>query len=302
MSYAPDAAARGTPAAPKKMPNIRTVEEGRICLEKDQLNEPEDLLDSDALAGALVQISLFLGLSQAARDAVHVVAFLMVQPKQARVEDVAVENVVDRVVDRLAEVVKTTTQAAVTEIKSASSALAESSTQMAATATSYWDALTSKGPSPNPIAAAATLDMRVRVREGVKLQQILINARSHGDCILWGISTVGLVDVANAALRSLEHGTDHRFVSAHRLNNRGVVLEMNSEAAIGWLGAPVTRALFLGHFAPDSLVRECAFPLIVQFVPLYFKPDDDSEVRSVEKDNDLPTGSLLHVRWIKPPY
>ena len=101
---------------------------------------------------------------------------------------------------------------------------------------------------------AATLDVRVRAREGVKQQQILIDARSHGDCILRGVSMAGLVDAANAALRGLEHGTDHRFVSARRLNNGGVVLEMNSEAAIGWLGAPATRALFLGCFAPDSSV------------------------------------------------
>ena len=174
MLYASDVAARGTPVTPKKMLNICMVEEGRICLEKAQLIEPEDMLDSNVLAGALVQISLFLGLSQVARDAMRAVALLMVQPKQAGVEDAAAENIVDQVVDRLAEVVKTTTQAAVAEIKSASSALAESlaSTQMAATATSYQDALTSKGSSLNPIAAVATLDVRVRAREGVKSQQI----------------------------------------------------------------------------------------------------------------------------------
>ena len=125
---------------------------------------------------------------------------------------------------------------------------------MAATATSYRDALTSKGSLPNPIAAAATLDVRVRAREGVKSRQILVDARSHGNCILRGVSTVGLVDAANATLRGLEHGADHCFVSAHRLNNGGVVLEMNSKAAIGWLGAPATRALFLRCFAPDSSV------------------------------------------------
>ena len=34
MSYAPDVATRGTPTTPKKMPNIHTVEEGRICLKR----------------------------------------------------------------------------------------------------------------------------------------------------------------------------------------------------------------------------------------------------------------------------
>ena len=168
MSNVSDVAMRGAAAAPKTMPNIRMAEEGRICLENAQLIKPEDTLDSDVLAGALVQISLFPGLSQVARDAVHMVVLLMVQPKQARAEDAAAESIMDHMVDRLADVVKAATQAAVVEIKSALSVLAESSMQMAPTATSYWDALTSKGPSLNPIVAAATLDVRVRAREGVK--------------------------------------------------------------------------------------------------------------------------------------
>ena len=126
------------------MLNICTVEEGRISLKNAQLIEPEDMLDSDILAGVLVQILLFLGLSQVARDAMRMVVLLMVQSKQARVEDAAAEGIVDRVVDRLADVVKAATQVAVAEIKSALSVLAESSTQMAATATSYQDTLTSK--------------------------------------------------------------------------------------------------------------------------------------------------------------
>ena len=134
------------------------------------------------------------------------------------------------------------------------------------------------------------------------MQQILLNARSCGDCILRGISTAGLVDAANVALHALEHVADYCFVSACQLNNGGVVLEMNSEATIGWIGALATWASFLGHFTLDSSVQECAFPLVVQFVPLYFKPDSDSEVCSVEKDNDLPMGSLLCAHWIKPPY
>ena len=55
--------------APSKMPRIRTAEEGQACLEAAQLIEPEDAPNIDTLAGALAQISLFPGMSQAARDA-----------------------------------------------------------------------------------------------------------------------------------------------------------------------------------------------------------------------------------------
>ena len=44
------------------------------------------------------------------------------------------------------------------------------------------------------------------------------------------------------------------------------------------------------------------FLLIVQFIPLHFKPDKESEIHQVEKDNDLLDGFLLHIRWIKPAH
>ena len=62
---------------PKKGLRISTIEEGRACLEEAQLIEPEDTPDIEMLAGALVQIALFPGLSQATRDAVRAVAFLL---------------------------------------------------------------------------------------------------------------------------------------------------------------------------------------------------------------------------------
>ena len=131
------------------------------------------------LAGTLVQISLFLGMSQATRDTMCAVAFLLTQVKPVDPGDMAMEGIINRVVDKLTDVVKVTMQAAVAEIKSASTALAESSTQFTATATSYQDALTSKGPPSNSPAGANTVDMRVRAREGIKSCQILLYSQSR---------------------------------------------------------------------------------------------------------------------------
>ena len=283
---------------------VCSMEEGRICLEEAQLIEQGYMIDTDALASALAQISFFQGMSQIARDAVRAVALLMVEVKLDGTEKVIPEGIVDCVVDRLMDMVKTATQAAVAEIKAASTVLTESSTQMAATATSYQDALTSKGPmpTPNPVVVAATLDVRVRARAGVKSRKILIDAHSCGECILQGVSMTGLVDLANATLRDMEHVSDHHFISSCQLGNGGMLLEMNSEAVASWLSAPATWAPFLGHFAPDATVREHAFSLVVQFVPLYFKLEKDPEIHQVEEDNGLPAGLLLHAHWIKPAY
>ena len=102
---------------------------------------------------------------------------------------------------------------AIVEVKTASSTLTETSTRVTATAISYRDTLASKGLSPNPVAAAAMMDMRARAREGIKLCQILIDAQDHGEGILQGISDVGIVESANTAIRWMEDPPDHCFIS-----------------------------------------------------------------------------------------
>ena len=133
------------------------------------------MLDADTLAGALVQIYFFLGMSQATRDAVHVVAILLAQVTPPCKVAMPTEDFVDWVVVKLAGVVKTATQAAIEEIKQASSALAESSMQIAALATSYWDALKNMPISAAAPAPMASLNARVHAREGIKVRQVLVD-------------------------------------------------------------------------------------------------------------------------------
>ena len=95
------------------MPRIRTAEEGRGCLDAAQLIELGDTLDTDALASVLVQVSLFPGMLQATRDAMRAVAILMAQVMPANTDEVSTKGIVDRVVDRLTDVIKTATQAAI---------------------------------------------------------------------------------------------------------------------------------------------------------------------------------------------
>ena len=58
-------------------------------------------------------------MSQIARDAVRTVALLMVETKLDDTEKGIPKCMVDRIVDRLVDMVKTATQAAVAEIKAA---------------------------------------------------------------------------------------------------------------------------------------------------------------------------------------
>ena len=137
--------------ATKKLPRIRTLAEARACLLDAQLIEPDDPLAPDTLAGMLAQISLFPGLSQVARDAIRLVALLLVQMKPANGREATADGLVGRMMDMFTEAVKAVTQAAISEVKSASSTLTESSTQIAATC--YDSIRLGLGPAPEPCPA-----------------------------------------------------------------------------------------------------------------------------------------------------
>ena len=285
----------------KKPTKIRTPAEARACLQDAQLIKPDDDTSApDMLAGALVQISLFPGLSQAARDAMHSVALLLVQAKLAVNVEAVAEGLLERMMGKLAEAVKEVTMAAVTEVKSTSSTLTESSMQIAATAILYRDTLKSMATSST--ASAATLDARVRAWEGVKAWQILVDVSSPGQQLHQGANNVQLVSLANDTLKGMEDPPLHHFIGARQLNNSGLLLEMDSKDAASWLGGSLARATFLGRFAPDAAFKSRTYSLVVQFVPLHFKPDDSNKLHTLEELNGLPTNAFLQAHWIKPLY
>ena len=152
---------------PSRKTKIHTTEESRKHLEV-HLIEPEDELDGEMLVGVLVQVSFFPSMSQAARDAIRSMALILVGMTLGEAGTPALSTCMEWMVSEFKEAGSSITQSAINEVKTASSALMATSMQFQATATSYQDMLTSKGPPMNPAAVATTMDVRVREREGVK--------------------------------------------------------------------------------------------------------------------------------------
>ena len=207
------------------------------------------------LAGMLVQISFFQGMSQSMKDAVRVVAILLAQVKLTSEAAMPTEDFVDWVVDKLAGVVKTATQAAIEEIKQALNALVESSTQIAASATSYQDALKNTPISAAMLVPMASLDARVRAREGIKVRHILVDALTPSQPLYPSANNMQLAAQANESLCSMGSPLPHRFVGMRQLNNGGILLKMNSEEAAVWLNSPDNKTSFLSQFALDATLK-----------------------------------------------
>jgi len=106
----------------------------------------------------------------------------------------------------------------------------------------------------------------------------------------------------NKVLGDMDDPPHHCFVSARWLNNSRVLLELDSKEAAIWQGDLLKWASFLGHFAPEATVKMRSYLLIIQFVPLYFKPEGEADLKTVEADNKLPAGVIWWAHWIKPAY
>src|SRR6266481_1660849 len=276
---------------------VRDVDQGRCFLEDKQLIETDTELSVNDLVEALISISVLCDMPLLTRNAVRLVGLLLDQEKlagtgeaiinmiQCKVDDivdtaaqrainsakVAVEGRIDSMLEKAtakaADSLRATLETTAAELQMASTAVATSATQISATMTSYCDTL--KGSSSGPAVRAATLDIRVRAHEGIKTCQVLVDAGAPGQGPLPGASNANLVDAANKAARSMEGIGEHCFVSARRLNNSGVLLEMDSDMVASWISDASTREVFLSLFAPDATVKDQAFPLVVQFVPLH---------------------------------
>src|SRR6266481_4732834 len=217
--------------------------EGKAFLEGEDIIEAGGILDVSMLVDALIHISALEGMPSLAAKAVRAVALLLDQQKLDKTGNAIIE-LSENKVDTLVEVVTKKATASIevmvasaaAEIKTASTAMAESATQMTVTTSSYRDAL--RNSPPNPATGAAMLNIRIRAWEGIKSRQVLIDAQALGQTLLSGATNASLTEAANKAIQDMDGTSDHRFTSARHLNNGGILLELDSEAAAGWIVRP----------------------------------------------------------------
>lgn len=114
-----------------------------------------------------------------------------------------------------------------------------------------------------------------------------------------------LVEKANKAL-DLLRGTSTdipskaKFLSARKAKTGSILYEVNSEETAAWIRTPEGRRSFTAHFGPDVSLATKPFPVIAEYVPVRTTIDDPETSRVIERNNELPAGSIRSIRWIKP--
>ncbi|EIN09532.1 hypothetical protein PUNSTDRAFT_66436 [Punctularia strigosozonata HHB-11173 SS5] len=92
-----------------------------------------------------------------------------------------------------------------------------------------------------------------------------------------------------------------RFVSARKMRNGGIELELNSAEAAKWARGTHTSKRLAENFGNSATIKAPGYAVLIENAPLYFNPDDDDEVTKVARANSWEEQDIIRVRWIKDP-
>jgi hypothetical protein len=318
---------------------VSNAEEGIRYLEHTLLTVPGAPLSADTLSGALFQVSMLPGIrgSKANSNAVRAIAFTLAGIESQDRSQLLTSAVVEKLEEHL-ELTRQETLAATKEqekklaeitlaatekievytktmmegLKAVAQGINENAATITETSTKYRDALLQSNPASNPTNSntapklnhLAPLPPRVQAREGVRARQILIDIApdpTTGSIALAEDSISTLKEKLDKALMASDPGVcDSRTKAVTRLRNGGILMELDSDEAVDWFAHQRIRDNFLGKLHPSASIKPRTFQIVVQFIPLTFRPDRDTDIRELEEVNGLEKGDILQARWIKP--
>jgi hypothetical protein len=156
-----------------------------------------------------------------------------------------------------------------------------------------------KQGTTNPAPRQSTLD-----KNKLRNKRIIIDAK--GDDV-HALTEEALVAKANMAAEML-HREDHpdkpekvEFVSVKKLRNGGMEFELNSEEAAEWTKGTEIRRKMADSFGNSAEIKIQGYTVLTKNAPLYFNPNDDSDMAAVAKANGMEEHNIVRARWMKPP-
>ena len=94
-------------------------------------------------------------------------------------------------------------------------------------------------------------------------------------------------DRVNKALSMTQGTLEHQARAITKLCNGGILIELNSDKAIDWFQDSEIRKTFLSHLHPSASIKPCLYNIVVQFIPLSFRPGRESNLREIEEVNGI---------------
>ena len=99
-----------------------------------------------------------------------------------------------------------------------------------------------------------------------------------------------------------ETDTPIHFVGARKLRNGGVIYELDTAEGANRLKENANMTRFLQAFSATSIIKHRTYPVIAEYVPISFDPNDRAQLDGVGRSSGMNQSGILNGRWIKPIY
>ena len=77
-------------------------------------------------------------------------------------------------------------------------------------------------------------------------------------------------------------------------------MELDSDSAAEWFAQGRIQQAFTQKLPHGISIKHRLYHTVVQFIPLSFWPEKESDLREVEEVNRIKMGDIVRARWIKP--
>ncbi|KAG1758501.1 hypothetical protein EDD22DRAFT_849980 [Suillus occidentalis] len=131
-------------------------------------------------------------------------------------------------------------------------------------------------------------------RNAIKARQILIDIPTDSPLAPGKVSHAQLTEKIKQALATItkEGAPDLETRAVTQFRNGGTVIEMFTTQAVTFLKDQHNKTTFLQALDPGAILKDRAYTVIIQFVPLTFDPSKPEHICNLEKENEWEENSV----------
>ncbi|KIM52097.1 hypothetical protein SCLCIDRAFT_32903 [Scleroderma citrinum Foug A] len=96
-------------------------------------------------------------------------------------------------------------------------------------------------------------------------------------------------------------GPSLKIKALTQLRNGGFVIELSTLEVATWVRDPTRKLALTESLGGNVRIKDRTYNLLIAFVPVSTRVDDNSTWRSIEQANKIPCNSITQMKWIKDP-
>ncbi|KIN96119.1 hypothetical protein M404DRAFT_160320, partial [Pisolithus tinctorius Marx 270] len=157
-------------------------------------------------------------------------------------------------------------------------------------------------PNQIPLGKRPTQE-HAKAHAAIRDRQILIDPDRDHPIFNDSTKRETAIDLIKQAIEAVDRvdGPEIQLKSIARLRNNGVLLELNSQEAAAWIKKVPNRATFLEKLGGTTTIKDRMYSVVIPFLSTVTDLDRPDTLREMETENNIPTGSISQIKWIKDP-